>query len=469
MISMGLLLLLIVAVVVAIVLARTDHGGGPDADADARQASGEKTFLSTEPTLFAVPDEFIDGVDTGTPSDVAPLHRSVPLFAEALGYIGGVLVLVALGVIVSEYWSDLGVAGRLAVSAGAAGGLFGLGAILAVERDEALRRLRAFLWLGSAAGTGLLAGVVVVDLIDSQSDRTITMAVAGAFALQCGLLWRNRFRPLQQLGFVIGFAVFLGAIVDQFTHNGPVGVALWVFGTAFVMGGLRRAIVDPTIAEVAGAAIAFAGCAFIVSEWMGFGEVLAVTSAWALVAPAVVRGITAQRREQILFALMGALALWSTLPSAIIYFAFDAGIATGIVVWVGGALLIFAGVRDLVRTPIVAQVGGAALLILGAAVCGAQNSGFAPLFGLVTAIGLIALGTRPGLALMSLFGSVALLINVPWTIAHFFPGRGRMPFLILVSGLLILGVAVLLGRSGGRIREEVGRPKTKNRHMRHAA
>jgi hypothetical protein len=330
----------------------------------------------------------------------------------------------------------------------------------------ALRRLRAFLWLASAAGTGLLAGVVVVDLIDSDSPRTITMAVAGAFALQCGLLWRNRFRPLQQAGFTIGFAVFLGAIIDQFSNDGVIGAALWLFGAALVMGGLRRAIIDPTIAEIAGAAIAYAGCAFIISGLMGFGEMIAVTTAWALVAPAVIRGITAERNEQILFGVIGAVALVMTVPGVIGYFAFEAGVITGVVVWLVGAAMITAGVRNMVRVPLLAQILGAAALIIGAAVCGAQSAGFAPIFGLVTAIGLIALGTREGMAIMSLFGSAALLINVPWLISHFFPGRGRAPFLILVSGLLIMGVAVLLARSGGRIREEVS---TKHRNLRHAA
>jgi hypothetical protein len=36
-----------------------------------------------------------------------------------------------------------------------------------------------------------------------------------------------------------------------------------------------------------------------------------------------------------------------------------------------------------------------------------------------------------------------------------------------VSGLLIMGVAVLLARSGGRIRDEVGHPK--QQHLGHAA
>lgn len=463
MIALGLLLVIIGFGVAAVVMSRSEHRS---TSTRATVPASRDSFLSTQPSLFAVPEDESVGTDISTPDDVVPLHRSVPVFAEALGYIGGVLVMVALGVIVQEYWSDLGAAGRLAISAGAAGGLFGIGALLTVERDPALRRLRAFLWLGSAAGTALLAGVIVVDLFDSRADRTITMAVSGAFALQCALLWRNRFRPLQQLGAIVGTAVFLGAVVDQFLHNGPAGVALWLFGAAFVVGGLRRAIVDPTIAEIAGAAVAFAGSAFIISEWMGFGEVVAVSTAWALVAPAMIRGITAERREQILFGIIGAVALVMTVPGVIGYFAFEAGIATGVVVWCCGAIILTAGARQWVRLPVVAQLVGAGALIIGAVVCGSQDSGFAPLFGLVTAIGLVALGTRPGLSIMSLFGSAALLINVPWAIHHFYPGRGRTPLLILASGLLILGVAVLLARSGTRMRDEVG---PQHRPMGHAA
>ena len=463
MIAIGMLVLIIGVAAAVVLIGRSDR-----ARSAARRTHSDpraETFLSTEPTLYAVPDEPIAGTDAAA-AGVVPPDRSVPLYAEALGYIGGVLVMVALGVIVQEYWSDLGVAGRLALSAGAAGGLFGLGAILTVGRDIALVRLRAFLWLASAAATGLFAGVVTVDLIDTQSRGTITMAVAGAFALQCGLLWRNHFRPLQQLGFVLGFAVFLGALVDRFASNGPIGVALWVFGAACVMGGLRRLLIDPTVAEMAGAAVALAGCAFLISDWAGFGQVLALATAWALVAPAVVRGITAERHEQILFGVIGAAALVVIVPGSISYFAFEAGIATGLVVWMCGAIVAALGIRGLVRQPLLAEVLGVAFVIIGAAVCGAQNSGLAPLIGLVTAVGLIALGTRPGLAIMSLFGSVALLINVPWTIHHFFPGRGRVPFLLLVSGLLILGVAVLLARTGGRLREEVG---SKRHDIRHAA
>jgi hypothetical protein len=52
--------------------------------------------------------------------------------------------------------------------------------------------------------------------------------------------------------------------------------------------------------------------------------------------------------------------------------------------------------------------------------------------------------------LLSVLGSVGMLVNVPWIIVWFFPGEGRVPLLTLISGALILAVAVLLARQGGR-------------------
>ncbi|WP_007023164.1 DUF2157 domain-containing protein, partial [Saccharomonospora iraqiensis] len=61
------------------------------------------------------------GEETGrTPSPVA----------EALGYVGGVLVLVAVGLVAGRYWSELGVAGRLSIAFGTAALLLAAGASL---------------------------------------------------------------------------------------------------------------------------------------------------------------------------------------------------------------------------------------------------------------------------------------------------------------------------------------------------
>lgn len=54
-----------------------------------------------------------------------------------------------------------------------------------------------------------------------------------------------------------------------------------------------------------------------------------------------------------------------------------------------------------------------------------------------------------------MLGAAGLLGFVPWAITWFFPGEGRVPVLILVSGVLILVLAVVLSRLAPRFREEL--------------
>ena len=83
----------------------------------------------------------------------------------------------------------------------------------------------------------------------------------------------------------------------------------------------------------------------------------------------------------------------------------------------------------------------------------------ATLAGLVVAVVLLAVGTSPGRVMASMLGLASLLIYVPWSIGWFFPGEGRAPLLIAVSGLLIVGAAVILARMGDRFRRELGGPR----------
>jgi hypothetical protein len=107
---------------------------------------------------------------------------------------------------------------------------------------------------------------------------------------------------------------------------------------------------------------------------------------------------------------------------------------------------------------------GAVALIGATALTAIQWSGFAPLFGIATALGLITIGMLPGPVLMSLFGSLGLLVNIPWAIGYYFPGEGRVPLLVFISGVLIIAVAVFLARMGRRFRRELGGPDRARRH-----
>jgi len=58
--------------------------------------------------------------------------RQASLAVEALGYLGGVIILVSTVLITAQYWGDLETAARLALVGVAALGLLGAGALVVV-------------------------------------------------------------------------------------------------------------------------------------------------------------------------------------------------------------------------------------------------------------------------------------------------------------------------------------------------
>ena len=78
--------------------------------------------------------------------------RRIPAYAEALGYLGGVLALAGLTLLVASYWPDMSTSFRLALSLVTTVALVGGGALVHEHAvDPALARLRWFLWMLSSA------------------------------------------------------------------------------------------------------------------------------------------------------------------------------------------------------------------------------------------------------------------------------------------------------------------------------
>ena len=269
-----------------------------------------------------------------------------------------------------------------------------------------------------------------------------------------------------------GTAVALGVLVDDVTHIGWAGLAVWALGVGFVALGVTTVLSTASVWAIGGAMVVIAGGAMSSDRWMGEGLLLASGSALGcivlgsvLAAHRVVVDASLHRSlaERLRTAgptglvVVGALAMLQVAPMTIAHFADRAGIATGAVVWSTGALAQVVADRSRIRLRLVVAIVGGVALVVGPAVMGAQSVATATLFGLVTAVTLVALGSMPGRVLLSLIGSVGLLVNVPWSIAHFFPGEGRAPLLIAASGAVIILVAVLMARSGSRLRAELRR------------
>lgn len=162
-----------------------------------------------------------------------PAQRHGPsLVAEALGYVGGVLVLVAAATITGRFWSDLGTGGRLVVAFVAAAVLLAAGAAAPARLGRASGRLRSVTWLLSAAVLGGALALVGDDVLDAPGDLVV-FGSAGLTAVYAGVLWYVHRWLLQQVALVAALAMAAGGAgrcsrATARTSSGwPSGVSAW--------------------------------------------------------------------------------------------------------------------------------------------------------------------------------------------------------------------------------------------------
>ena len=380
----------------------------------------------------------------------------VPVVAEALGYLGAALASAGLVLVVSRFWTDLATTGRVALAGGAAV-LLGLAGLAVHEGvDPALTRLRAVLWLAATAAAALAAGVVADVVADSPAP--IIGAVATTAAVVSGAMWAWRERPVQQAVALAAVPVAVAGWVAMTDSVLAVGVAVWLVGAVLFALGVRLRTPIPWITETVGAVALLVGSIDIATAFEGVGLFAVLATGVGLVAVALVRGLAPTFVGQLIAGVLGVVTVLQSGPALLGFYAEQAGVATGLTLWLGGVAILALGWSARTRVPLVLEAAGAVVVVAGAAVCGVQAPGFAALFGIANALALLGLGLRPGRVVLSAVGALALVGNVPWAIAWFFPGEGTAPLLIMVSGLLIIGAAVLLTRLGDRFKHELGHP-----------
>ncbi|MGB8861865.1 MAG: DUF2157 domain-containing protein [Ilumatobacteraceae bacterium] len=484
----GLVPLLLVAIIVGVVYATTHHSGRHALLAHPRSGGaspGSTMVPSASPARHGQPQpssaleaavrqwtaaglisaeqaNAIEQYEAAATQALQPVsqavptpQRRVPLVAEALGYLGGTLGIVGLTLLVARYWPDMALGGRLALSGGSMA-LTAIGGYLVHEGVEpAFTRLRWFLWLVSSASGALFAGVLATDGFGAEAPSTIALACAGMIAAHNLAFWAGRQRPLQQALALVASAVAAGTLMAQFAGQAAVGGAVWIVGATLAFAGIRHLTSFPPLTTGIGAAAAIVGSTITAEPLHGAGFLILMSTVGVVIALASLRIEIGSTNDRLVLLVVGAVGAVQAVPGTIGYFAQQAGVLTGLVVWLLGALAVVAASRNVLRSSLTTEVVGGIAMVVGAAVTGVQSPAFATLFGIATAIGLIALGTVPGRVLLSLFGSVGLLVNVPWAIRHFFPGEGRVPLLILASGAVIIVVAVWLARLGGRFRSEL--------------
>ena len=254
--------------------------------------------------------------------------RRRAVVAEVLGYLGGVLAVVAGFMLGAESWDQLGPWGRAGVLAAVTGALLAAGWWLRGSEGRVLPRLASILWLGAVAGlAGLLAVVLEGRSDDALADPSLGVA-AGTLVLAVVLYALER-RVLQQV------ALFLAVVATMVAGGHRLGwswetvegYGFLVLGAAWLELG-RRGLVGPRrTSEVLGSLALLTGPAVLDVEavgpgdwglWLGLGLSVALIVAGSALARNVLLGIGAA--GMVLFLGMVAGEYWSDLgaPLAIL-------------------------------------------------------------------------------------------------------------------------------------------------------
>ena len=222
-----------------------------------------------------------------TPSEHAPHGRPgrVPVAAEALGYLGGSLIMAGMVLIVGHAWPHLALGAKLALTGVAAAALVAGGALVPAAKDPAFERIRSFLWLASSAATAVFAVVVARDGFDAESAQTVALVASATVAIESGALWRGRVRPAQQAPALIAALVAVGSMVAVATDANDVamGLAVWLASAAMAATGLRHRFSTPLLTAGIGAIGLLVGAVITASDNGGGGGVANLAQAPHLV------------------------------------------------------------------------------------------------------------------------------------------------------------------------------------------
>lgn len=266
------------------------------------------------------------------------------LAVEALGYLGGVIVVVATMLIAAWYWTDITTAGRLVIVGVAAAALLAVGFAVPDRIGDVGVRLRSILWLASTVAVAGFLGILGSELLDLGGNDVALLTTAGT-ATFATALWTLRRAFVQQATMMVALmATSAAAIADFVTTDSLPGLGAWgVAGVWVLLGwggilGPRRVVVD-----LGAVAILFGA---VLTMSYDSGIVLAMATAAAVVFAAVLF------RDLVLLAV-GTVGSLVILPAPITRW-FPDSLAAPFALLVVGALLVGAAVwiaRRRVRRP----------------------------------------------------------------------------------------------------------------------
>lgn len=187
---------------------------------------------------------------TATPA-AAPAHpeHRTSLLIEALGYLGGVIILTAFILVLSQFWEDFTAPVRLASIGAAFVLLLAAGFVVPQSLGGPGIRLRSVLWLGATMAWAGVVGFTANEYLD-LIDEPLVLFTAGITLPLAAVLWFLHRQPLQHLGFFASIVAVAGSgaamLPDPSAVIAPdakIGAMVWGVSVAWFLlawGGIVR-------------------------------------------------------------------------------------------------------------------------------------------------------------------------------------------------------------------------------------
>jgi hypothetical protein len=263
----------------------------------------------------------------------APEPAAVPraaLLAEAIGYAGGALVIVAGTYLAGELWRNIPTGAALALAAVASVALGAAGAALRTPGSPPARRLRSVLWLLSTASLAAFMGILGNQVWQLSPAGTTMAAAAAAGVYGAAQWWRTR-AALQHLAVFASAAVLVGTAVAQLgLGNWALGLGIWTL-SALWGGAVIRGYLPPR-----GAGYFAAGFGLLVGIQFAMdvpaGHLLALATVAGLLAGGVLL-------REVWLAGLGAVSVLLVVPQTAERFLPESA-AAPLAVFVAGAVLV---------------------------------------------------------------------------------------------------------------------------------
>ena len=282
--------------------------------------------------------------------EAAPVdERRVPLVAEVLGYLGGSLALIAIFILVGEFWTDLQLWARLLLVGAGTITFLTAGWFIKTVDNPAIRRLASFAWALGTVGVAFWFGLFAKDMLEAEPETTLLIASVAGWVVGYWL-YRLSPRSLQQIlvgGATVATALSLLAHLDQPPEE-FYGLAIWGIGAAWLLLTWGGHLSPPATGYALGSLAVLLG-----PQFMRFDE-----AAWPLLLGLVTAGIllvfSVTLRNTILLGF-GAAGIFLFVPQIIFeYFGDTIGVPLALFI-TGLALLGAALLVARLRTEVVTE------------------------------------------------------------------------------------------------------------------